>query len=54
MLKNTISKNLSLIKQIVRKSSRTENFRVEYDTFGPVNVPSEKLWAAQTQRKKGR
>ena len=28
----------------------TSNFRVEYDTFGPINVPSDKYWAAQTQR----
>jgi|LauGreDrversion4_2_1035121.scaffolds.fasta_scaffold416378_2 fumarate hydratase class II len=25
-------------------------FRVEYDTFGPINVPTDKYWAAQTQR----
>lgn len=25
-------------------------FRVEYDTFGPINVPSDRYWAAQTQR----
>merc|ERR1719161_3445552 len=24
--------------------------RIEYDTFGPVAVPSERLWGAQTQR----
>jgi fumarate hydratase class II len=24
--------------------------RVEFDTFGPVNVPADKLWGAQTQR----
>ncbi len=28
----------------------TSAFRVEYDTFGPVNVPTDKYWAAQTQR----
>lgn len=27
-----------------------KNFRVEHDTFGPINVPTDKLWAAQTQR----
>ena len=26
------------------------NFRVEHDTFGPINVPSDRYWAAQTQR----
>jgi fumarate hydratase, class II len=24
--------------------------RVEYDTFGPIEVPAERLWGAQTQR----
>lgn len=27
-----------------------EKFRVERDTLGPVEVPSERLWGAQTQR----
>ncbi|MDX5347386.1 MAG: class II fumarate hydratase, partial [Hymenobacteraceae bacterium] len=26
------------------------NFRVEKDTMGPVNVPADKYWGAQTQR----
>lgn len=26
------------------------SFREERDTFGPINVPSDKLWGAQTQR----
>lgn len=25
-------------------------FREERDTFGPIQVPADKLWAAQTQR----
>lgn len=25
-------------------------FREEKDTFGPIQVPADKLWAAQTQR----
>ncbi len=25
-------------------------FREEKDTFGPIKVPSDRLWAAQTQR----
>lgn len=28
----------------------SENYRVEYDTIGPVNVPVDKLWGPQTQR----
>jgi fumarate hydratase class II len=50
MLKNTIQKNLTFIKLSYRNINKMENFRVEYDTFGPINVPSDKLWAAQTQR----
>lgn len=30
----------------------SNNFRVEKDTMGPVNVPAEKYWGAQTQRSK--
>lgn len=26
------------------------NTRIERDTFGPINVPTERLWGAQTQR----
>jgi fumarate hydratase class II len=28
------------------------NFRIEHDTMGPVEVPAEKYWGAQTQRSK--
>ena len=24
--------------------------RTEHDTFGPIDVPAERLWGAQTQR----
>ena len=24
--------------------------RIEHDSLGPVNVPADKLWGAQTQR----
>ncbi len=27
-----------------------KHFRIEKDTFGPINVPSDRLWGAQTQR----
>lgn len=43
-------------KKSVRKFTQNNtakldtNFRVEHDTFGPVNVPTDKYWAAQTQR----
>jgi hypothetical protein len=42
-----IPKNL-LLKNFT--SSSSGNFRVEHDSFGPINVPVEKYWAAQTQR----
>lgn len=28
----------------------SSSFREEKDTFGPIKVPSDRLWAAQTQR----
>lgn len=27
-----------------------ENYRVEEDTLGPVNIPIDALWGAQTER----
>jgi fumarate hydratase class II len=50
MLKHTILKNSKFFKLSFRNINKMENFRVEYDTFGPINVPTDKLWAAQTQR----
>ncbi|KAF2568163.1 hypothetical protein F2Q68_00023631 [Brassica cretica] len=32
------------------RSYSTSSFREERDTFGPIQVPSDKLWGAQTQR----
>ncbi|EYC52193.1 fumarate hydratase [Hylemonella gracilis str. Niagara R] len=31
-------------------NTRKENTRIERDTFGPIDVPTERLWGAQTQR----
>lgn len=28
----------------------TTQFRIEKDTFGPIEVPADRLWGAQTQR----
>jgi fumarate hydratase class II len=53
MFKSLIRKNnFRIVTQTLKNFSneQTKNFRVEYDTFGPVNVPVEKYWAAQTQR----
>ena len=30
--------------------STTTPFRIERDSFGPINVPADRLWGAQTQR----
>jgi aspartate ammonia-lyase len=49
MLKNTILKS-KFFKLSIRNINKMEAFRIEQDTFGPINVPSDKLWAAQTQR----
>jgi fumarate hydratase class II len=32
------------------KMQFSQKFRTEYDTFGPIDVPAEKYWGAQTQR----
>ena len=49
LLKNSKQLNPNLIlKNFTHNSSG--NFRIEHDTFGPVNVPNDKYWAAQTQR----
>lgn len=31
-------------------NTHKENTRIERDTFGPIDVPTERLWGAQTQR----
>src|SRR5580698_6786579 len=33
-----------------RKGSAMTATRIEQDSLGPVNVPADKLWGAQTQR----
>jgi hypothetical protein len=50
LLKHTLLKNSKFIKLSFRNINKMEDFRVEHDTFGPINVPNDKLWAAQTQR----
>ena len=42
------SKNFLLTKRFF--STTTKEFRVEHDTFGPINVPADRYWGAQTQR----
>lgn len=58
MYKSLIRSSPAFLKQSMRKFAESKlsnatapkGFRVEYDTFGPINVPEEKYWAAQTQR----
>jgi fumarate hydratase, class II len=54
MYKSLITPNKNILKQTMRRftdnKTSTQNFRVEHDTFGPINVPTDKYWAAQTQR----
>ena len=33
-----------------RSNASFSQFREERDTFGPIQVPADKYWAAQTQR----
>lgn len=53
MFKVCLNKS-QLLKHSVRKfasnATLNQNFRVEHDSFGPINVPADKYWAAQTQR----
>jgi fumarate hydratase class II len=30
--------------------NKSEDYRIEYDTFGPINVKKDRYWGAQTQR----
>lgn len=45
IFKNTIQKYQTI-------SYSFSGFREERDTFGPIQVPNDRLWAAQTQRSK--
>lgn len=49
--RNTKNISLDLTKRMSTISK--SGFRVESDTFGPVRVPADKYWAAQTQRSLG-
>lgn len=35
---------------VAKQASNNQQFRIETDTFGEINVPSESYWGAQTQR----
>ena len=54
MFKSLIKSNRNIVKQTFRKFTdnklNNQGYRVEHDTFGPINVPNDKYWAAQTQR----
>jgi fumarate hydratase class II len=40
------------LKKYQSFSYNFSQFREEKDTFGPIQVPIDRLWAAQTQRSK--
>jgi fumarate hydratase class II len=40
----------ALQEPVMTPSSNPSEFRTEKDTFGPIDVPADKLWGAQTQR----
>lgn len=50
MIRSFIKNNFVLKKTFKKFTNKMEKFRVENDTFGPINVPEDKYWAAQTQR----
>jgi fumarate hydratase class II len=50
MIRSFIKYNFVFKNTFKKFTNKMEKFRVEYDTFGPINVPEEKYWAAQTQR----
>ncbi|KAM1150929.1 hypothetical protein ACFX2B_031043 [Malus domestica] len=41
---------LAAFRYATSSRAYSTSFREERDTFGPINVPSDKLWGAQTQR----
>ncbi|XP_027365518.1 fumarate hydratase 1, mitochondrial [Abrus precatorius] len=44
------STTILALRFISSSRSYSSSFREERDTFGPIQVPSDKLWGAQTQR----
>lgn len=47
----SFSKNFLYSLKLSRSfTSSTAQFREESDTFGPINVPADRYWGAQTQR----
>jgi fumarate hydratase class II len=52
MFKSLLKSSKSICFQNFKKFTdcKSTTYRVEHDTFGPINVPTDKYWAAQTQR----
>eukprot|EP01016_Furgasonia_blochmanni_P055442 TRINITY_DN9278_c0_g2_i3.p1 TRINITY_DN9278_c0_g2~~TRINITY_DN9278_c0_g2_i3.p1 ORF type:complete len:377 (-),score=105.46 TRINITY_DN9278_c0_g2_i3:579-1709(-) len=49
----SLRKEIKNVLRVVPESARcfsSQKFREEKDTFGPIQVPAEKYWGAQTQR----
>jgi len=49
-MKNLIPKLLNQKQYLNKFSYNMSSFREEKDTFGPIQVPADKYWGAQTQR----
>ena len=45
-----VSCHVSSGKRFMSLSTLAPNYRQETDSFGPINVPADKYWGAQTQR----
>ena len=45
-----VSSHVSSGKRFMSLSTLAPNYRQETDSFGPINVPADKYWGAQTQR----
>ena len=46
----SISRNSSFVFRVSRNFYSSGKFRIEKDTMGELEVPSEKYWGCQTQR----
>merc|ERR1719389_1355638 len=46
----TVARNNRIPYQSIRLFASAQKFRQEADTFGPIQVPADRYWGAQTQR----
>jgi len=45
-----LNRMMFMTAQNTRLFASTQKFREEADTFGPIQVPADRYWGAQTQR----